>query len=111
MPLLIVHTTVSSEADARRLAALAVARKLAACVQIEAIRSTYEWQGELVQEPEWRLLFKTAAAHYPALEALLAEHHPYEVPAIYALEAARVAAPFAAWVEGALAPLESQRSP
>ena len=40
---------------------------LAACVQTEAIHSTYRWQGAIECAAELRLMFKTDRAHGPAL--------------------------------------------
>lgn len=96
-------TTVGSADDARRLADGAVERRLAACVQIETIESVYRWQGAVQREPEWRLLFKTTAAAEPALRAFLLEQHPYELPALYAMDLAAPTEAFAAWVEASTA--------
>ncbi len=41
MDMILVFTTVDSEDAAQRLAQEAVQRHLAACVQVQAIRSTY----------------------------------------------------------------------
>lgn len=98
MTLLLVSTTVGSADEARRLARGAVEAALAACAQVEPIESVYVWQDRLCQEPEWRVLFKTVAVRYEALEHWLREHHPYELPAVVAVEAARAEAAFAAWV-------------
>jgi periplasmic divalent cation tolerance protein len=103
MDLLAVFTTVATPEQADDLARAAVERRLAACVQVEAIRSTYRWEGEVVTEPELRLMFKTDRSHGPALEALLRERHPYELPAIFALSVAEASADYAAWVRESLA--------
>jgi periplasmic divalent cation tolerance protein len=98
MTLLAVYTTVATAADARRIARALVERRLAACVQITAIESFYEWQGAVQHEPEWRLMLKTTEGRYPALEAALRDLHPYELPAIHAVAAAQAWAPYADWV-------------
>jgi periplasmic divalent cation tolerance protein len=78
---LTVTTTVSSLEAARRLAGEILAARLAACVQIEqGLTSLYRWQGELCEEPEVRLVIKTLPGREPALQALFAQHHPYELP-------------------------------
>lgn len=100
--LLAVFTTVATREQADALARAAVEQGLAACVQVEAIHSTYRWQGEVVSEPELRLMFKTDAARYAALEALLRERHPYELPAIFTLPVAQASADYAAWVSAEL---------
>lgn len=80
MDLSAVSTTVATADDARRLARAVLARRLAACVQVEPIISHYRWQGALHEEGEQRLVCKTTAAAVPALLALLREEHPYELP-------------------------------
>ncbi|MDR7335905.1 divalent-cation tolerance protein CutA [Roseateles asaccharophilus] len=102
MDLLAVHTSVARQDQANALARAAVEQGLAACVQTEAIRSTYRWQGEVVCEDEVRLMFKTTRALYPALEALLRELHPYELPAIYALPVIAGTTEYAEWVRSSL---------
>lgn len=93
-----VTTTVAKDADARRLAQLALDRGLAACVQVEpGVVSHYRWQGQAHADPELRLTFKTHPGQWAALQAFLAEHHPYEVPQVLA-QVQQASAPYAAWV-------------
>lgn len=96
--LLLVLTTLATREEALALGRAMVEERLAACAQVEAITSVYRWQGAVQQDGEWRLLLKTTAARYPALEAALRARHPYELPALVALPVAAAAAPFAAWV-------------
>ena len=95
----LVLTTVAERADAERLARSMVEQRLAACAQISAIDSVYRWQGAVQAEGEFRLLFKTTAERYPALQAALRAEHPYELPAIVALPCSAALAEFGAWVE------------
>lgn len=96
--ILLVLTTVTTQADAQVLARSMVEQRLAACAHIEAIDSVYRWQGAVQQEGEWRLLLKTTVARYPALEAALRAQHPYELPAIVAVPCAQALPAFADWV-------------
>ena len=98
MDLLAVLTTVATREQAQRLAHELVRRRLAACAQISAIDSVYRWQGELRQDSEQRVLFKTTAAAYPALQAALRELHPYELPQIVAFALSPVFDAYANWV-------------
>ncbi|HEY8876957.1 MAG TPA: divalent-cation tolerance protein CutA [Roseateles sp.] len=102
MDLLAVFTTVANQDQADALARAAVEQRLAACVQTEAIRSTYRWQGAVECEAEIRLMFKTTRSRYAALETLLREQHPYELPAIFALPVIAGTAEYAAWVRESL---------
>lgn len=96
--LLLVLTSVATRADADRLARSLVGQRLAACAQISAIDSVYRWQGALQAEGEFRLLFKTTTARWPALEQALRAEHPYELPAIVAVPCAQALSTFAEWV-------------
>lgn len=82
---LIVLTTAPDADSARALAEAALAERLVACVtQLAPAVSTYRWQGKVERTEEIPLLLKTCRACYPALQALLHELHPYELPEILA---------------------------
>ena len=93
-----VVTSIDSLEGARAIASALVDRKLAACVQISPIESVYAWQGAVQNETEYRVLAKTVAERYPAVEAAIRELHSYELPAIYALGVAAIFEPYADWV-------------
>ncbi|RCG24312.1 divalent-cation tolerance protein CutA [Streptomyces diacarni] len=94
-----VLTTVGSQEEARVLAAGAVERRVAACAQISgAVTSVYRWEGAVQTDPEWQVLFKTAAGSYDALESYLSEAHPYDVPEIIATPLVRGSAAYLEWV-------------
>jgi len=78
----VVTCAAGSRAEAGRLADLLVERRLAACVQIVDIASTYSWKGKLEHTQECLLLIKTTAACYPQVESALRENHSYELPEI-----------------------------
>jgi periplasmic divalent cation tolerance protein len=95
---LLVMTTVSTRDQALALGREMVERGLAACTQITAIESVYRWKGTVEHDTEFRLLLKTRADGYAALEAALRERHPYELPAIHAVATTRAEAAYAEWV-------------
>jgi len=80
-----VTTTVGTRQDAERIASELVDRRLAGCVQISGpVHSTYRWQGAVETAEEWVCVAKTSGEHFAAIERLLAELHPYEVPELLA---------------------------
>ena len=93
-----VFTTAATEDEARRIAGALVERRLAACVQVSAIESFYAWEGEVRQDPEFRLMAKTTRGRYAEVEAAIREQHSYDLPAIYALPMSHVFEPYAEWV-------------
>ena len=97
-PACIVMTTASTEDEAEALAVAIVEARLAACVQVERVRSFYVWQEKLHREPEWLLLIKTLAARYPALEAFIRERHSYETPEILQVPVAAGSPDYLRWL-------------
>ncbi len=97
--MLLILTTVGREADARLIARTLVHERLCACAQIEPIASVYRWDGQVCEEPEWRLVLKTADDRADALQARLLALHPYTLPAVYTLRPDAVSPPFVQWVQ------------
>ncbi|MFN3612183.1 divalent-cation tolerance protein CutA [Tepidimonas sp.] len=81
--LIAVFTTLPDEGGARALAQALVRARLAACVQLHAITSVYEWDNAMQDDAEWRLQAKARAADWPALRDFIAARHPYHLPAIW----------------------------
>lgn len=96
--MLIAWTTVAQRADAERLAADAVARGLAACVQIDGpIVSHYRWEGRVERAEEYRLAFKCVASRLGPLETFVLAEHPYETPEWLVVHAERVGEKYLSW--------------
>jgi periplasmic divalent cation tolerance protein len=105
MSLIFVLTSVQTQAQAQSLSSALVREGWVACAQFHAIQSTYVWQEALVQEEEFRLLFKSTTELMPELERRMKELHPYELPAFVAFEPSACSEPFLNWVT------EQTRSP
>lgn len=100
----IVTTTMGTEDEAEELAVAIVEARLAACVQIQRVRSIYAWQGDIKREPEWLLSMKTRTGRYAALEALIRERHSYELPEIVQFPITAGSADYLRWVAEGTAP-------
>jgi periplasmic divalent cation tolerance protein len=79
-----VSTTVDDRAVAERIARAAVEQRLGACARISAATSLYRWKGTIETAEEFVVEIKTTSDRRAALEALVAEFHPYELPEIVA---------------------------
>ncbi len=99
MKYIAVVTTVGNLDEARTMARALVERKLAACAHIHKLESFYHWQGELQNEVEYSVLFKTVAERYPSVEAAIRELHSYQLPAIYVYAFEQLYAPYGVWIE------------
>ncbi|MBS0228158.1 MAG: divalent-cation tolerance protein CutA [Proteobacteria bacterium] len=103
MTVLLCLTTCPDAGCAERIAAALVEEHLAACVTIvPGLRSVYRWQGVIERADEQLLLIKTTRAGYPALQARLAELHPYELPELLAVEAVDGLPAYLQWVADAV---------
>lgn len=104
LDILSVTTTVGSLADARALAQEILSRRLAACVQVEeGITAFYRWQGKPCEEPEVRLVIKTAPGAEGALQAFFASRHPYDVPQ-FLVATLRASEAYARWARSETRP-------
>lgn len=99
MGLIAVITTTAMIEEARAIAEAVVRRGLAACTQISSMESFYVWEGELQQEPEYRVILKTTEEMYQAVEKAIRELHSYELPAIYAVPLTKVFEPYGDWIK------------
>ena len=97
--MLIAWTTVATPDEAETMAAEAVARSLAACVEITGVVTHYRWQDKLERAEELRLTFKCLAEQIDALQAFVFENHPYETPEWIVLETERVAEKYLSWAQ------------
>ncbi|MDQ6742687.1 MAG: divalent-cation tolerance protein CutA [Candidatus Dormibacteraeota bacterium] len=81
-----VTTTTDSEAEARKLAELAVQSRLAACGQVlSPITSVYWWEGKVENAQEWMVVLKTTAGRVDQLIDRLRAQHSYDTPEIVAV--------------------------
>ncbi|NKF49162.1 divalent-cation tolerance protein CutA [Shewanella sp. WXL01] len=97
---LIIFSTCPDKPTAQAIAQALVKAKLAACVQIgQAIESVYEWDGQICQSQEVPLQIKCLARHFDAIEQLLIQLHPYDVPEIIATPITRGLPSYLTWIE------------
>jgi periplasmic divalent cation tolerance protein len=95
----IVLTTVADAEEARRLAEGLLDQRLAACVQMLPIHSTYRWKGAIENQAETLLLIKTKSPLYPEIEAYLRAKHSYETPEIIQIPIEAGFAGYLGWID------------
>ncbi len=102
---LVVLCTVGKAEDAERIAAEAVGRGLAACVNIlPGVKSVYRWKGRVERDEERLLVIKTRADRFEALRDAIVALHPYEVPEVVALPIEGGHEPYLAWLDDSVRP-------
>lgn len=79
-------TSCPDQQVARSVADTLVKAHLAACIHIiPQVESVYRWEGEIHHDSEWVLIIKSDLNHCALIEALLQQHHPYELPELLAV--------------------------
>ncbi|OUT98424.1 MAG: hypothetical protein CBC01_03380 [Betaproteobacteria bacterium TMED41] len=96
--IILVITTLDSIRDAKNLSKTLMNEKLCACVQMEQIKSIFEWEGKLSEESEIRLTIKSISENYEAIESVILDLHPYELPEITSIPVLDCYRPYAEWV-------------
>lgn len=94
-----VITTVSDQADAKRIAASLVAKELAACVQVTgSVESTYRWKGQIEKSQEWVCTIKTRRELFAEVQRAIRDLHSYDEPEIIALPIVASSESYLAWI-------------
>ncbi len=95
----LVLTTVPSEALGEEIARALVTERLAACVNVSAaMTSIYRWKENIEQETERQLVIKTTAERIKSVEQRIKELHSYELPECLVLETAGGSDAYLNWV-------------
>jgi periplasmic divalent cation tolerance protein len=103
-----ITTTTGARHDAERIAAELVGRRLAACVQISGpIASTYRWKGAVEIAEEWLCTMKTSRKQFAAIDAVIKQLHPYEVPELIATPIVAGSETYLKWLEEQLGETKS----
>jgi periplasmic divalent cation tolerance protein len=95
---ILVLTTVPTEQEADDLAHSIVSAGLAACVQMQPVRSIYRWKSEVRTEPEFLLTIKTTERQYANLEQHIKANHSYETPEIIKLPVIGGSREYLGWI-------------
>ena len=94
-----VMTTFPDEDTARRVVEKLLDVQLAGCIQTLPVSSSYRWQGAIHHERETLALIKTTTERYSAVECLIRQMHPYEVPEIICLPITAGLPDYLAWLQ------------
>lgn len=96
-------STVSSKIEAKKIAAILIRQKLAACVNIiPGVDSFFRWRGKIDRVRELLLVIKTDFSHLKRVEQTIRKHHTYEVPEIIGWPITWGHEPYLKWVRDSL---------
>jgi len=101
---IVVLVTTATEGEAIHIAEVLVNERLAACVNFRPVQSIYRWQSEVCRDAEYQLMIKTDKALMTAVEAMVMQHHSYELPEIIALPIVAGSDEYLSWLGDQLTP-------
>ena len=96
---IIIKTTFSNLALAKKMAKLLITKKLAACVQLSKVESFYFWQKEISNDKEILLSIKTMSNLYQKIEKVIIENHQYKNPQVFSCKIDKGAKPYLDWIK------------
>jgi periplasmic divalent cation tolerance protein len=100
---LVVLCTCPTREVASAIATAVLEERLAACVnQLPGIKSLYRWEGRIEDDEELLLLIKTTSQLFPALEEMIRDLHPYDVPEIIGLPLTVGSKDYLAWIRNSV---------
>lgn len=95
----VVMVTTSNQDEAAKIAEHVVRSRLAACAStVPTVRSTYWWEGKIVNDQESLVLIKTTSDKYPSLQENIQTLHSYKVPEIIAIPVVEGLPTYLEWV-------------
>jgi periplasmic divalent cation tolerance protein len=96
---LVVYVTAPSVEVGAAVARSVVGDALAACCNVvPGVRSIYRWKGELCEDAEVLLVFKTRRSRLGALTERVVAEHPYDCPEVMAMPVEAGHGPYLAWI-------------
>ncbi len=100
-----VFVTAPSISVARKLAAVTLKERLAACANLlPKIESHYWWQGQLESSSEVMLILKTTKDKLEALQECVIKNHPYDTPEFIVVEITRGSQKYLDWISSSVTP-------
>ena len=98
----VIITTTDNLGNANNITSYLIENKLAACVQLEEVLSSFYWEEKLCQSKEFRLMIKTLSASYSDVEKAIIKHHNYSLPEIIKLDITAGLSQYLNWVRETL---------
>ena len=96
---LLLYGTCPDMETARKIGAALLEARLVACVNcLPGMVSMYHWKGTIEQDDEVVYIAKTMRSHWGAASRLYGRLHPYEEPALVALDVKDGLEGFISWI-------------
>lgn len=99
-PYMQVHWMAANLDEARFIGKALLDQRLVACVQIEpGIESLFFWEGKIDSAQEVKVICKTKACHFSAIQAYISQESSYKIPQVVAITIAAGNSSYLDWLE------------
>ncbi|MEN6396049.1 MAG: divalent-cation tolerance protein CutA [Methanoregula sp.] len=95
---IVVILCTAAPSDAASMAQVLVQQRIAACVNIVPVHSTYRWKGKICNDPEHLMIVKTTKKEADGVVTAIRSLHSAEIPEIIVLPVISGYAPYLDWV-------------
>ena len=97
---IIIQTSFPLSFNCKDICKLLIESKLAACIhELSPMNSYYSWKNKLNMDNEYLVLIKTIDQNFHAIEKLLLEKHPYDVPEIISISISSASQSYLEWLD------------
>lgn len=74
-------------------------KRLIACASIfPKVQSIYRWEGKIEESFEAKIILKTVAKHFDAIQSYILDHCSYEVPEILEVKIEKGSPKYISWI-------------
>jgi len=102
MPHIIMLSTCSNLAEAKKIAKTLIEKRLAACINIFPVHSIFRWKESIEESDEQLLVIKSSSRLFKKTCECIKDLHSYEVPEIISTEIKQGSRDYLKWLEDSL---------
>jgi len=96
---ILILSTCTDVAEAKKIAKAIIEKKLAACVNIVPVHSIFRWKGSIEESDEQLLVVKTSSTLFEKVSEYIKNLHSYELPEVISLEIRQGSRPYLKWLQ------------
>lgn len=96
---IIMLSTCSDPAEAKKIAKAIIEKRLAACINIIPVHSIFRWKDSIEESDEQLLIIKTSSTLFEKVSECIENLHSYELPEVISTEIKQGSRPYLKWLE------------
>jgi periplasmic divalent cation tolerance protein len=91
-------TTCKNEKEAKKISDSLLSKRLAACVKLSKIKSSYLWKGKIEKQNEILVTITTNSSQVSRVGREIKKIHSYELPEVIEIPTSRIDEKYRRWV-------------